>query len=471
MDRSGRVKHPGIILIVVSFFSLATAHASAPPTGTVQNLSVEEALETAYNRSLDLKVSNLSMQAAKIIFDNAWDTMYMPTIAIDLSSASAYTVGTIPNTPGRVMADQNFNRGYPASTAALRLGSYTLFNFWRDRLVYDNARLTYDRAVQRYYEQKRTIRFRVINTYFRVRVDQEKLDVAKRSLDVANAILNLIKSRQAIGKATADEVSSSAVDLLTAKINIGDAEKIAGDDLAALNILLDANSEQQFHLTSELKYTPIKITAADAFQIYKQTGPNIRDIGLSLKISEANVEISEKSRLPLPTVSFSGVTLAYGNNYTTGSTTVNNSNASNPGGQLNVEAAVTMSIPLLGPGGLLGSRTVAAARISRDTIEIQATQTSINGEVDIQRRIASLKHDESTIKDLKESFERNSKILDSLFEQMSKGTVTRLELRDAILQARSSETSYLDGLAGHLAEKTALTELLGVDLIPGDIIL
>ena len=44
----------------------------------------------------------------------------------------------------------------------------------------------------------------------------------------------------------------------------------------------------------------------------------------------------------------------------------------------------------------------------------------------------------------------------------------RLQLRDALLQARQSELDYLDSLFFHIREKNTLSEFIGLDRLPGD---
>ena len=92
----------------------------------------------------------------------------------------------------------------------------------------------------------------------------------------------------------------------------------------------------------------------------------------------------------------------------------------------------------------------------------------MNGELNIRQKISTIKQLESQISTLKESLVKNSKILDNIFKKNSKSSMDRLQLRDALLQARQSELNYLDSLLSHISEKNSLSEFIGVDTLPGE---
>ena len=107
--------------------------------------------------------------------------------------------------------------GYPSSTAQLTLGEYTLYNFGRDKIVFDQAKLEWIRAQESFNEFKRNVKFQVIIAFWTLKGALDQLDSYNRSVDIAQAIVDLQQSRLALGKATQADVSSSTVDLLNVK--------------------------------------------------------------------------------------------------------------------------------------------------------------------------------------------------------------------------------------------------------------
>ena len=62
-----------------------------------------------------------------------------------------------------------------------------------------------------------------------------------------------------------------------------------------------------------------------------------------------------------------------------------------------------------------------------------------------------------------------AKVLEKLFGDIAKGAVNRLELRDALGQARQSELQLKDAFLAHLKAKLELSKVLGLNKLPGDI--
>lgn len=461
----------------IALFALAptitfAAVERAKSINNTQNLTVEDAQSIGIERNLQLKSAKLNLENAKINYDNAWDIMYMPSVNLSLNSTSEKTIGTVPGTPAAAAAQGSplgVSRNYPNSNAAISLGDYNLFNFFRDQIAYDIAKISYERAEQQYQEQVRSIRFQIIKAYFRAKTELEKYDAAKRSVDLSSTILNLMKSRLKLNTATQDEVSSSEVDVLNAKTQLAGQDQTSYDALANLNLLLNTNVQQKFNLISTIQYEALRIGAEEAFQVFKKTGPQIRDSTVFLKNSEMALELAEKNRLPLPTIKLAGMSVGYQHNYTGGTSSLSTNGSSAPGGQLNVQAVVALTIPLYGPGGFLGSRTLSQARISRDLSEVTYTQTSINGELGVRVLVQQILREQNQLEVLKEAFEASLKILQGTFKKMSSGKANRLELRDAIAQARNSEIAYLELVVQHLSDKLSLAELIGVDQLPNEV--
>ena len=127
-----------------------------------------------------------------------------------------------------------------------------------------------------------------------------------------------------------------------------------------------------------------------------------------------------------------------------------------------------MTIPLFGPGGFLGSRTVGLVRIQRDNSEISVNAVTNNAGFEILRRVEGLRREEVQIKSIKEIFESSLKLLESVFAKVSGARVNRLEVRDAITQERTAEAAYLDTLLQHLSDKLALAQYVGIDHFPNE---
>lgn len=456
--------------LLITLTSPPAAANLAPPSPTgAEDLTLEQAVSKAMANNEDIRLQKLTLRQAELGYDDAWDRMFLPNITLTGYSTSNNTIYQLADTQAKTDGEAAKGHGYPSSSIALNLGSYTLFNFWKDRIQYDIARLQWDRSKQRYEEAKRNLRFRVITEYFKYKTETEKREAAKRSVDLTQAILNLVKSKVANGTATAADESSANVDYLNAKNQLNEISGSMRTVAWSFNQLLGEPVSSSFRLTSEFRYSLLQITPELALKLFRENSSSMKEAGLNLKVSELNVELAEKNRLPLPTVNISGITFSYGNTYygtkPSRDTTASSGTIS---GNIDISTTIAVTWNLLGPGGLFNSRETERARIQRDQAEIQLARTDHSNTAAIVSMVSSIRYQEQTIANLKQSFESSATLLESLIGDMQNQKVSRLEFRDAVNQARDSEFSYKEMLLGHLVSKLSLAETLGVDQLPGD---
>ena len=295
------------ILTAQIFLSGICWGATTP--GAPAPLTLDAAIHKAYADNRTIQQRRLTFETSKLNYFDAWDLMFLPSVNLQLKSTSDFTMGRLPfgTTPASQAGDASAAHGFPAGAISLNLGQYTLFNFWRDQIVYEQAKLNYERERERVGEVERQVRFQIITEYFRLKTEQEKLEAARRSVAISESIVNLVKSRVRIGKATESDVSSSNVDLLTAKSLFNDQERTVTTEQRNLNILLGDPVDSRYLLKSELQYVHLSIGYDDALKIYFDNSPSIKDQRLALKVGDYGLELAEKQRLPLPTVTVSGI--------------------------------------------------------------------------------------------------------------------------------------------------------------------
>ena len=456
-----------LALLLSTFFYYGVTFLS-PANAAVTSLALDQAIQRMIENNLTIKSLGLNYESAQLGYDIAWNTFYMPQFTFGMNSTSGYALGSLPNTAARLNPAASDARGYPLSTISLALGQYTLFNFFKDRANFDVAKLNYDRAKFRYQEQLRGSKFSLINLYFQTKIAQEKLEAAERSMAISQAVAELIDSRKKLGKATEDEQNSASVDLLNAKVAYSNERKNIDQISINLKTTLNATPDTEFKLTTEPPFVPVELDEKHFFDVYRTQSSAAREAELGLTVAEQNASLAEKSRLPLPTLSFSGITLNYSDGYAGGAAPTYTSTNS-PGGMLEVAATLSLSIPIFGPNGFFNEKAVRGSYIAREQAEIAQKNAMMNGELTIRQKISTIKQLESQIKTLREALAKSSQLLNNTFKKAASNSVTdRLQLRDALLQARQTELSYLDSLLGHISEKNGLADFIGLERLPGD---
>lgn len=454
-----------MVLITGDLSALAAAPRELIPTKpqfSPDSLTLRTAIRRGIEKNRTLNIQRLALRAADLQHDIAWDTMFMPQASLRGSADSTYSFASIQGRDNEIARDH----GYPSTSAELNLGTYTLFNFWRDWITYEQANLDWKRTREAYDEAVRAFQFQVILAYFRLKAEQEKLDSSLRSVQISEAILELVKSRLKRRKATDTDVSSSNVDLLNARSELASRESSERSALWGLNQLLGDPVGTAYDIQDTIRFTPITITQEEAVKIYWEHAPTVKNGKKELRKAELALELTQKNQLPLPTVTFNGVTLSYQNSYTDGVYSAYGQSTSNP--NLGIAVSVSLTLPILGPNGFFNHRQVAQSQIARDTAELTYIDSSSREVTSIHNSFAAIKRDESTILNERQVFEQSTTLLDSLFSKLSSENVSRLELRDAITQARNAELSLLESNIVHLNDKLDLAKLIGVDQLPGD---
>ncbi len=458
-----------LILLLASALALPAQAVMRRPSAVPELLSLEQAIRKAIAHGFPLEQARLSFRQAEITYDNAWDTMFTPGVALKFSSTSVYTVGNLPGAQDKLVGNTQDNHGYPASSAGLTLGSYTLFNFWKDWLEYQKALLDFTRARETFEENTRKIRFDVTKAFFQTKNKQDRMEASQRSVAIAQAIADLIASRLKLGKATQDDVSSSQLDLINAKKDRDQSDTDLKQQVWSLDQLMGDSPDARYAIkdSSQARYRALSLTPEQAIKLYEERAPTLKNALKEVKKSELDLKLQEKARLPLPKITFSGVNMMYGNSYYGSKPDLNSGSTGRVG--MDITTSVDLTLPLTGPGGLFGGRIVENSEIALDLNESRLRETRIRDQIAILLAFQQIKQTEEVIVNNKTGLDSASQLLDNLFRQVSTNPgQRRLELRDAIRQARDSELSYSESVTQHLTLKLDLALLIGVEKLPGE---
>jgi outer membrane protein TolC len=348
------------------------------------------------------------------------------------------------------------------------MGAYKLFNKWDDWKTYEKAKITLARAKDSYVDTERDLRFSVTLKLFEVRIQQERVDIAKRSVDIAEAVLGNVKSKQGLGQASESDVSSSSNDMLDARKTLVEKQVALKRGLWELNILLGDPVGTPYRISpNAVRFTSIGITAEEGFRVYLENSTDVRDRKNQIRDAELDLEAALKSSLPLPEVSFSGVQVSW--SATPGTTLTSSGLTSTPTNpNLEVSASVSLTLPLIGSNGFLNGRERERKRIALESRQLDYVEGVSRAQLDISNGLENIHQQEFNIDASRKQFQQAAKLLDELFSKLSSGNVSRLELRDAIRQAREAELSLYEAQVSHLSQKRDLAKKIGLSAFPGD---
>ncbi len=466
-----------VYLVLMSFISTLsfaiTKAPEAPAKQAPEELTMSKALARAFQNNPTIVARRIQQELYNISYDEAWRQMYLPGVSLTFNTSSAYTLAQIP---GSVNALDPRGKGYtydhgsPASEVSLTMGQYTLYNFGKNQDRFDIAKLEIERSRQTIKEVERSVRFQVIQSVFNFKTRLDLLDASQRSVDAAQAIYELVRSRMPLGRATQSDLSSAEIDLLNAK-NIHDQSKTAYTQaLWELNLVLGDPIGYTYKVSIGIKYIKFLLSLEEALKHYKNNSPPLKEAKKALEQRRLEYKIAQKNALPLPIISFTGITFGYTFSPLLSTkvrdTTLNGGSAN---GNYNLSAGISFTIPILGDGGFLFGRALRAAELDVDLAELNLRNTVNQSEIQVRNLHTQILEQERTIQNTELIFKEASQVFDAVLTALqSQKPINRLEFKSAIEQLRAGELNLTAAILQHYNLKLQLANMLGIDRFPGE---
>lgn len=215
--------------------------------------------------------------------------------------------------------------------------------------------------------------------------------------------------------------------------------------------------------------TSIEASAQAVFKAYNEHSPSVHTARRAISKSEMALELEIKNKIPLPTISFSGITVSYSDGYygtRPDLYTHNNLSQSFTNVNFDISAALTMTIPILGSGGLFGLRNVEQARINLEQNELRLRDTQTRERVQIFQSIQNIKQIENIVNNNILLMTGSISTLNNIIKQSKDKLLSRVDLKDAIYQARTSEIAVSESILNHINSKIQLAQILGIEYLP-----
>jgi outer membrane protein TolC len=430
---------------------------STPP----QELKLGDAIARGIKMNPDLLQQKMTLRSSELSYEDSRDRMYSPNVSLGINSTYATKVGHVKGPTNHTSSNID---NYTYQALQLSLGEYTIYNFGRDKLLFDQAKIDWTRTQEVFEESKRAIKFQIIIAFWTLKSALDKLASYDRSVNIAQSILDLQKSRLPIGKSTEADVSSSFVDLMNVKNLRDTAESNVTAATLTLNVMLGDPTGTTYKINEEITFLPIKVTEKILYETYLEQSPDIKNARKEFIKAQMNLELSQKNLLPLPTIKFSGINLTYTPQYYSSTATLNPYGTNT---NLNVSSSIGLTLPLFGPGGLFGSRIIEGANIQVSLADLTLRNTANRDLQTILQTVRNIRQFETTIENNRQLYTSSISVLESVFKKfVSNTSVSRLEIRDALAQARDSEIGLSDAILNHLTNKTQLASFIGVDYLP-----
>lgn len=434
-------------------------------------LDLKKAVQRAIDSNWQIRMSRLDLQNAEIDYDSAFARMYLPNITLSLDGISfEKTLGQYPGDAADASTRADYGNGYPPGTGVtLSVGEFSLFNGWSDWAAFEQAKVDIAFAREDYEEKVRTLKIDVITRFFTYKTAQDRLDASRSSLVFAKSIRDLVASKKAAGVSDGDveaDLRSSESDVVQAEKDVQEKEREMMFALWSLNQILGEPLGTPNLVEDQIRFSPLRLDAEQAFKIYLQYSIEEKSSRSDLRSNEISLAQAERSRIPVPSVNFSGIQFGYHDTFFGGANDPVSPTSGGPNWQ--ISASVSFSIPIWDENGFLNGRTIEKARNNLEKAKLARLDSLVQGRTSIYQDVLSIKQLEKAIRLNEDQAKAAREVQNNRFKQLSEEAVSRLELRDAIRDAREAEMQLLESKLSHLTAKLNLAKRIGLASLPGD---
>lgn len=353
----------------------------------------------------------------------------------------------------------------PNGSLGLVIDEYTLFNWGRDYLKYQNDKQTLNRQQQQLTEARRRLKFSLISAYFNVIRLKEILRIKQEQLRQTSFIHRLAREKLQLRKIQTQEYYQTRSEYLRSQTEYQQAQFEVGVEEERLANLLGDEYRGSYRSFEQLKYVSINTSMNEALKSSQEQSQQYRDAKVAYDVASRTYEKTLKDNLPLPKFAFNLGT--YQTGFDPSGTTWNFETTD---GNRNVElvASINMRWTILGEGGLFNSRDNQQSYLSKRISEINFFNTRRELEVKVRTIYKTVRYLEQKVEIAQFQHKNAQSNYDSALDNYIAGRTTYADIKLAIDNLVNSFTNSENVKFDHLAKKLELADLMGLEDFPGE---
>jgi outer membrane protein len=482
----------------VDRYVVGQAKPPADPNSPIKDLTLEDAIQTALENNLDLKVARMNPQSVDYQLQSA-RAVFLPrlTSSYSYSNASSVSTNTLDGVARTTTLGQNYNGGMSQSLPWYG-GSFTLsFNNSRSSTNVKTARLNpnynssvrfnytqpllTNRSVDNNRNQLKTLQIQrqisdiqllttIENTkasvrtmYWALRASIEQIEIQKRSLELAQRLFEDNKIKVEIGTMAPIETTTSETAVANAEQALLNAQiQWRTAELNLKRLLVSGPDDDLYKSTINPVDQPVYAVQSVDIQAAVQNAlanrTDMTQTRRNIEVSQLNLQVTKNSTMPQLDLS-GGYTLT-GN----GGTLFQGGVAVNQGGYLDALRAIagldtptwTMSLNFSYPLGMAAAKAnYARAQLSLDQQQAQLKAQELTLATDVTNAGLAV---ENTYKQLqaaqkaREAAERNAAAEETRFQVGMSTNYNVVQAQNNLTSTRLSELSRMIAYINAIAE-------------------
>ncbi len=397
---------------------------------------------------------------SEILLNNLKDTkaqFWYPNLNLSLTT-EGQRVATI-----KEGSDDNRTSKVPEGSFGLEVEDYTIYNWGKDYLSFQNSSDTIKRSQELLKEESREFRQTLIVQYIKLLYLNEVVKLKKSQLRNASFVYRLNREKVPLKKVSKHGYYQSRTDYLRAQDEYYEAKLSLDQESEVLAQLINDPYGIKYIFEQDFGYDKIKLSRSGALKIAMKNSPLIKDALLDTEVARRTYEISKRDNLPLP--KFSIDLGSYKHKFGSDSSTRYRTDAGN---SIEVVASVNATWSIYGDGGLMNRRKLANSRLGHEVAKTTFKSTRRS----VEKQISDIYHQLKSIQDRLK-----------IFKALVPSSKNRLDLSlDRYLERKGSYTDFhlalYDSFNYQIEEillrwsyfnlKVELAKLIGLEDLPGE---
>jgi outer membrane protein TolC len=425
-------------------------------------LDLRSVLEEGFRRNPFEQIRHQQKEQIELLKTDVWQRFWLPTVSLELETSNhkidRFREST-QSTPS--MGAQQA----PTGSLGLVIDDYTIFNWGRDYLQYQNDKQTLSRANQQLVEARRRLKFNLINQYFNLIRTKEIKTIRQEQLRQTSFIHRLAREKLQLRKIKAQEYYQTRSEYLRAQTEYQESLYDVGLQEEELANLLGDEWRGSYRTNEQLKYVSVNTSMKEALKYAEEQSVEYRNAKLQYDNASRTYEKTLKENLPLPKFSLNLGT------YRTGFDPNGTSwNYETSPGNRNVElvAAIDMKWTLIGEGGFFNSRNNQQAFLNKRISEINFFNTKRQLEVKVRTIYKTLRYLEQKVEIAEFQHKNAQKNYDSVLDNYTASRATYSDIKLAIDNLVLSQINSENVKYEHLLKKLELADYMGLEDLPGE---
>lgn len=432
------------------------------PTAAGRALDLRSVLEEGFRRNAFQKIREQQREQIELLKTDVFQRFWLPKISLELDSTN-HKIDRFRESSQST--DAMGAQQAPTGSLGLVIDEYTLFNWGRDYLQYQNDKQLLNRANQQLVEARRRLKFSLITQYFNMIRTKEIKRIRQEQLRQTSFIHRLAREKLQLRKIRAQEYYQTRSEYLRSQTDYQESMYDVGLQEEELANLLGDEWRGSYRTNEQLKYVSVNTSMEEALRSAQEQSVDYRNAKLQYDNASRTYDKTLKDNLPLPKFAFNLGTYRTGFDPDGSSyqyqTSPNNRN-------VELVASIDMKWTLLGEGGFFNSRQNQQAFLNKRIAEINFFNTRRQLEVKVRTIYKTLRYFEQKVEIATFQHKNAQSNYDSVLDNYIEGRASFADIKIAIDNLVISHMNSENVKYEHLTKKLELADYMGLEDFPGE---